>query len=447
MVLSQTERLGQKAHLSAADDLFRGFLASLHRKEEAAVNRKQGIYFCFLFPAACCQCERSLLMKKRTRTWIGLSFGLVLLLLALWLIFSRPILGELPQGYWVDFSAEVGTHDIFAPSREYGTQPPLMRTNPQNFNDPEQLRYMRVPSEIRSLSAENVRRVLRGRRMIPLNIDDAGEELPYIIVPALLLVKQPSAYEFSFTDAQGLSYEVLVTNFGLIGIRSDDEARAFLDTGLCFPALRCAFGDGRDAFHWQRRQPRGKPFRAPAGDTVQLMQALPQGHWYSFKGGAGGRRADGSMQMAIGTALNPPKHERLNRPEGLRDYTPENLQKVLTGSQVRKAEPSQEALTAVNRDWLEEPAGLYSLGVDAFFGAYFQDALGNSWRVLILNNNLIYVRGCTYERDEITRTTKKKEIYSQFFRDDGECYAAMKEAFGDLRDLENWQVNAKEKAG
>lgn len=93
-------------------------------------------------------------MKKR----IWIIPALVLLLLTVWLALSCPLSEQLPQGYWIDFSAEVGARTIF-PSRIYDSTPPLMSANPQHANDPDQLRYMRVPPWIRSISRKMFRRL------------------------------------------------------------------------------------------------------------------------------------------------------------------------------------------------------------------------------------------------------------------------------------------------
>lgn len=288
--------------------------------------------------------------------------------------------------------------------------------------------------------------------MIPLDTNAVNDKLTDGMLILLLLLKgQPAAYDFSFWDAQNQRYDIGVTNFGLIAVNSRDEEKTYLDVGLCFAGLRDAFGDAQDAARWQSRKPPSRTFKAPAGDTVRLLDALPKGHWYRFRGGAGGRWADGTMQPAQGTALNPaalhgPENYNMSRPEGLRDYIPENIRQILKGRNVRKIEPAKEMVEIMNRDSRGEPAEAFRMGSDAFFGIYFQDAQGNTWRMLLLNNGLIFIQAHHFEYNEISRVNEKKDIYSQFFQDDGECYAAMKEAFGDLRDLESWHVDSKENA-
>lgn len=144
-----------------------------------------------------------------------------------------------------------------------------------------------------------------------------------------------------------------------------------------------------------------------AGEQVVLLDVLPQGEWRDFDGGHGNPTNRGhGMNVDEWRGEDCP----WEIPEEIAYTTVENVRKVLEGKQVRRG---------IFKKYMKED----------FFQYDFTDEADNEISLFI------YVNGCI-----IVRVTAPGEpVYQEVeFRDKGACYAALKEAFGDLHDYRQW---------
>lgn len=136
---------------------------------------------------------------------------------------------------------------------------------------------------------------------------------------------------------------------------------------------------------------------------------LPRGQWYQFRGGPGSAAAGPVNVMAAGDP------EGYHFPWGITYLSPKNLKKALSGRRVL-------------------PVGASGAeGSGTYFVFRFFDSRNRQRELWFWKDGTI-----AFSCDG--RDTK-------VYRDNGGCYAALKEAFGDMDDIESWKIQDKEEQG
>lgn len=143
------------------------------------------------------------------------------------------------------------------------------------------------------------------------------------------------------------------------------------------------------------------------GEQVSLLEVLPQGEWRDFDGGCGNPSNPGSGLNVDALRGEDCPYEI---PEDILCTTAENVARLLEGKQARH--------------------GIFKGYEKADYFRYdFVDEAGNA---VILS---IYENGCIV----IKTKAPGEQVYQEIeLRDKGQCYQALKEAFGDIHDYREW---------
>lgn len=363
-------------------------------------------------------------MKKRTITALIIALAVAAALLWAMPFGGRPsLLDLLPEGQWFQFHGGSGSQELRMPLGSI-----LNTSRPDLYEVPEGLSYC-TPDE--------VRKVLKNLSPEPMEPTQRLLDLSFLVRSSVMneSLRLPEHtgverfFAFGFRDSAGESWELWFLQEGVTMLltTSDEPNRFFRDNGECYAAMKEAFGDDQD---WDLRPEStvtpDLPDLIQFTQPVQLLDLLPEGYWFGFRGGVGGQDKDGRYVTPDATVLDTARPDRYRVPARIQTYDAPHVRKALEGRQIRPV-PRDEYPTQIEPPW-RDPA---FAGCKGYFTFQVKDAQGSFIMLNILDNGYVLVA---------IKAPDGQTVADALFQDGGECYRALKKHFGDLSDMERWEI-------